>query len=42
MTTQKYTQKQIAEFAKFCLRHDLKFATIAEYNGAIEQYFLKD
>jgi hypothetical protein len=38
----KYTKKQIAEFTKFCLRHELKFATIAEYNGAITQYFLKD
>ena len=40
--TKKYTEKQIAEFAKFCLTHDLKFATIAEYNGAIAQYFLED
>jgi len=38
----KYTNKQIAEFAEFCLRHDLKFATIAEYNGAIEQYFSEE
>jgi hypothetical protein len=38
----KYTQKQLAEFQKFCLRHSLKFATMAEYQGAIDQYFLKD
>jgi hypothetical protein len=42
MKTQTYTEKQIKEFAKFCLRHDLKFATMAEYQGAIYQYFLED
>jgi hypothetical protein len=38
----KYTEKQIAEFQKFCLQHGLKFATIAEYRGAIEQFFSED
>lgn len=41
MKTQ-YTIKQIAEFQKFCLRHALKFATIAEYQGAIEQFFSEE
>lgn len=41
METQ-YTEKQIAEFQKFCLQHDLKFATMAEYQGAIEQFFSED
>ena len=38
----RYTKKQIAKFAKFCLQHDLKFATMAEYQGAIEQFFSED
>ena len=42
MNTKTYTEKQIKEFAKFCLRHDLKFATMAEYQGALYQYFLED
>jgi len=35
----KYTSEQIAEFKEFCLRHEIIFAIIAEFNGAIAQYF---
>jgi hypothetical protein len=35
----KYTKSQISRFHRFCDRHGLAFATIAEYNGAIEQFF---
>ena len=35
----RYTRKQLQKFHKFCLRHGLKFATMAEYQGAIEQFF---
>jgi hypothetical protein len=38
----KYTVKEIAEFRKFCLRHGLKFATIAEFQSALAQYFSED
>jgi len=38
-TQYQYTAKQFAEFRKFCLRHGLKFATMAEYKSAIAQYF---
>lgn len=38
-TQYQYTVKQFAEFRKFCLRHNLKFATMAEYQSAIRQYF---
>ena len=40
MTTQ-YRIRELREFAKFCLRHGLKFATMAEYNSALSQYFKK-
>jgi len=39
MKTENYTQKQIAEFAKFCKRHQLTFANMIEYNSALAQYF---
>jgi hypothetical protein len=39
MMKYKYTVKQFAEFRKFCLRHNLKFATMAEYQSALAQYF---
>ena len=42
MTTQEYTPEQLAEFHEFCLRHEIVFAIIAEFNGAIAQYFLED
>jgi len=42
MKTENYTQKQIAEFAEFCKRHGLTFANMAEYNGALAQYFSED
>jgi len=38
-TQYQYTTKQFAEFRKFCLRHELKFATMTEYKSAIAQYF---
>lgn len=38
-TQYQYTAKQFAEFRKFCLRHGLKFATMAEFQSAIAQYF---
>jgi hypothetical protein len=41
-TQYQYTAKQFAEFRKFCLRHGLKFATMAEFQGAIAQYFSED
>jgi len=39
MMKTQYTLKQFAELRKFCLRHGLKFATMAEYKSAINQYF---
>jgi len=41
MKTQ-YTQTQLNRFHRFCDRHGLTFATIAEYNGALEQFFSED
>jgi len=38
----KYTKSQISRFHRFCDRHGLAFATIAEYNGAIEQFFSEE
>jgi len=38
----KYTPSQISRFNRFCDRHGLAFSCIAEYNGAIAQFFLKD
>jgi membrane protein DedA with SNARE-associated domain len=38
----KYTPQQISRFHRFCDRHGLAFATIAEYNGAIKQFFSED
>ena len=35
-----YTNKQIAEFAKFCNRHDIIFNNITEYNAALAQYYI--
>jgi hypothetical protein len=34
-----YTPNQKARFNRFCDRHGLQFATIAEYNAALEQFF---
>jgi 3,4-dihydroxy-2-butanone 4-phosphate synthase len=39
MMKYQYTTKQFAEFRKFCLRHNLKFATMAEFQSALKQYF---
>ena len=41
MKTQ-YTQTQLNRFHRFCDRHGLTFATIAEYNGALHQFFSED
>ena len=38
----KYTKQQISRFHRFCDRHGLAFANIAEYNGALEQFFSED
>lgn len=38
----KYTQQQIRRFHRFCDRHGLAFANMAEYNGALEQFFSDD
>ena len=35
----KYTTKQINAFRLFCLKHDIKFNNMAEYNSAIAQYY---
>jgi len=35
----KYTKTQLNRFHRFCDRHGLAFATIVEYNSAIEQFF---
>jgi hypothetical protein len=36
----KYTDKQIAEFKSFCIKHDIRFNNIAEYRSAIAQYYI--
>jgi hypothetical protein len=41
MKTKTYTLKQVNKFQKFCLKHNLKFATMAEYQGALYQFFLE-
>jgi hypothetical protein len=41
MKTQ-YTQTQLNRFHRFCDRHGLTFSTIAEYNGALEQFFSEE
>ena len=38
----KYTTQQLSRFHRFCDRHGLAFSNIAEYNGALQQFFLKD
>jgi len=35
-----YTKKQIAEFALFCIRHDITFNNITEYRAALAQYYI--
>jgi hypothetical protein len=42
MNSKRYTTKQIAEFAQFCKRHGLTFATLVEYNSALAQYFTEE
>jgi hypothetical protein len=39
MMKTEHTPEQLAEFYEFCLRHQIVFAIIAEFNGAIAQYF---
>jgi hypothetical protein len=41
MKTQ-YTPEQISRFHRFCDRHGLQFNNMAEYHGALEQFFLED
>jgi len=38
----KYTEQQISRFHRFCDRHGLQFANMAEYMGALEQFFSED
>lgn len=35
----RYTPAQVAKFAQFCARHEIRFNTVAEYHAAIKQYF---
>jgi hypothetical protein len=41
MKTQ-YTQTQLNRFHRFCDRHGLKFNNMAEYCGALKQFFSED
>ena len=36
----KYTPKQKALFATFCLRHEITFNTMGEYYSALDTYFI--
>ena len=38
----KYTKAQLNRFHRFCDRHGLAFVNLAEYNGALEQFFSED
>lgn len=38
----KYTKTQLSRFHRFCDRHGLAFANVAEYQGALEQFFSED
>jgi len=38
----KYTEEQLSRFHRFCDRHGLKFNNMAEYMGALEQFFSED
>jgi len=38
----KYTKAQLNRFHRFCDRHGLKFNNMAEYMGALEQFFSED
>jgi hypothetical protein len=38
----QYTQSQINRFNRFCDRHGLAFANMAEYIGALEQFLSED
>jgi hypothetical protein len=38
----KYTKQQLNRFHRFCDRHGLTFVNMAEYNGALEQFFSED
>jgi len=38
----KYTKAQLNRFHRFCDRNGLAFANLAEYNGALEQFFSED
>jgi hypothetical protein len=34
-----YTEKQLLKFRFFCYKKELTFQTLAEYNGALAQFF---
>lgn len=36
----KYSENQILEFRLFCLKHDITFNNMAEYNSALSQYYI--
>jgi hypothetical protein len=38
----KYTQQQLSRFHRFCDRHGLQFSCMAEYRGALEQFFIEE
>ena len=38
----KYTEQQIKRFHRFCDRHGLKFNNMAEYRGALDQFFIEE
>lgn len=37
-----YTKTQLARFDRFCDRHGLQFANLAEYYGALDQFLSED
>jgi hypothetical protein len=38
----KYTKQQFSRFHRFCDRHGLHFANMAEYQGALDQFFSEE
>jgi len=38
----QYTEQQLSRFDRFCDRHGLQFNNLAEYRGALDQFFLED
>ena len=42
MKTKTFTLKQINKFLKFCKKHNIQFGSMAEYQGALYQFYLED